>query len=226
MGHTSTTPLFQVQFSCWTLSIDYRRFQAHVDFVIVAFDISRRQHTITQSTIQTRSHDWANTAELLESLTPEQLFQAASQAERYEPITNPAVKSLLRAVSKVGSNVLGSDAKKYHMFSQLKSSIVRHGFPVIYLTLNPGEKFSPLALHYAGEEINLTSFRPEMYPLSERIATMLRNPLSVVQYFHSTVQTIIKCFIKSGIFGSVTHHYGTIEYQGRGTPHIHMLVSS
>jgi Helitron helicase-like domain at N-terminus len=110
------------------------------------------------------------------------------------------------------------------MFSQLKSSIIRYGFPVIYLTLNPGEKHSPLALHYAGELIDFTAFSPEHHPLQHRIQVMLQNPLAVVQYFHTTIRAIIDKLLKGGLFGTLTHHYGTIEYQGRGTPHIHMLV--
>ena len=55
---------------------------------------------------------------------------------------------------------------------------------------------------------------------------MLRNPLAVVEYFHMTVRTILSTLIKGGLFGELLHHYGTIEYQGRGTPHIHLLVHS
>jgi len=72
------------------------------------------------------------------------------------------------------------------MFSQLKSSVIYHGFPVIYLTLNPGEKHSPLALMYAGEAIDVKSFDPAQHELSRRSKLMLRNPLAVVEYFHTT----------------------------------------
>jgi hypothetical protein len=46
----------------------------------------------------------------------------------------------------------------------------------------------------------------------------------VVEYFHTTVNIIINTLLKGGIFGELAHHYGTIEYQGRGTPHTHLLV--
>ena len=59
-----------------------------------------------------------------------------------------------------------------------------------------------------------------------RVRALLQNPLSVVEYFHNMVRVIIEGVLKQGMFGELTHYYGTIEYQGRFTPHLHMAVSS
>ena len=110
------------------------------------------------------------------------------------------------------------------MLTQLKSSMVLHGCPLIFLTINPGERHSSLALHYAGESIDIRNFHPQAFSSSERLKIMLKNPLAVLDYFHNVLNTIIdKCF-KGGMFGELAHHYGTIEYQGRFTPHMHMAV--
>ena len=53
---------------------------------------------------------------------------------------------------------------------------------------------------------------------------MLQNPLAVVEYFHTLVDTIIETVFKQQLFGDLRHYYGMIEYQGRGTPHLHMTV--
>ncbi len=47
----------------------------------------------------------------------------------------------------------------------------------------------------------------------------------MVEYFHNMITTIIENILKDGIFGDVNHYYATIEYQGRGTPHMHLAVS-
>jgi len=201
-----------------------RRFQKHPQFIILAFDVARRDHTIKQTSIHTHSRHWASTEQLLESLTPDELKEAANQAQEYKAIENPAVRALLRSVDRVGAHALGSDAKRFHMFAELKSSVVYYGLPVIYLTLNPGERHSPLALLYAGEDIDVTEFCPDYYNVASRMEIMLDHPLAVVEYFHTTLRTILSTLIKGGLFGEVLHHYGTIEYQGRGTPHIHLLV--
>ena len=89
------------------------------------------------------------------------------------------------------------------------------------MTINPGERHSPIAFYYAGEKIDVERFHPELYSATDRLKTMLRNP---VEYFHNMVKTIIEAVLKGDMFGELIHHYGPIEYQGRGTPHIHLAV--
>ena len=179
-----------------------------------------------KSTIQTKRKDWEKTKQLLESLTPEQLSDTAEQAQQHKPITDKAVKELLKMVSRVGGSSPGSVEKKWYMYTQLKSSTVYHGSPVIFLTLNPGERDSPMTLKFAGEDINVYSFCPELYSETKRLQVTLSNPAAVVEYFHHTVNAIIKKVLKGGLFGELAHYFGTIEYQGRGTPHIHLFVHS
>ena len=111
------------------------------------------------------------------------------------------------------------------MLAQLKSSIVHFGCPLIYLTINPHERYSPIALFYAGEDIDIRKFQSKWYSLSQRLKRTLNNPLAVVEYFHNMITAIIENVLKEGIFGEVNHYYATIEYQGRGTPHMHLAVS-
>ena len=106
------------------------------------------------------------------------------------------------------------------------SAVVDHGLPIVFMTLNPGERYSALSLLYAGTEIDITDFVPERFPYLERMRAMLANPLAVIDYFHNTVAAILTAVIEGGMFGEGTRYYGVIEYQGRGTPHIHILVSS
>jgi helitron helicase-like protein len=164
------------------------------------------------------------TALLLESLTSDQLMEAASQAEKHQPITDPAIRELLKGVARIGSTASGSDERKSYMLAQLKSSIVHFGCPLIYLTINPHERYSPIALFYAGEKIDIHKFQSKSYSLSQRLKTTLNNPLAVIEYFHIMITAIIENVLKEGIFGEVNHYYATIEYQGRGTPHMHLAV--
>ena len=117
-----------------------------------------------------------------------------------------------------------SDAKKATSLPRLKSAVVDHGLPIIFMTINPGERYSPLCLLYAGTEIDIEDFVLERFPYLQRMRSMLANPLAVVDYFHNTVAAIIGAVIDGGMFGEGANHYGVIEYQGRGTPHIHILV--
>jgi hypothetical protein len=157
-------------------------------------------------------------------LTSEQLLAAASQAQKHQKITDPGVLILLSHINRIGATSAGSDEKKSHMLTELKSSIVHYGCPIVFLTLNPGDRHSPLALYYAGEEIDLKTFDPHLWSSTKRLEVVMDNPLGMVEYFHTTIKAIIDGPLKHGLFGEMRHHYGTIEYQGRGTPHIHLAV--
>jgi hypothetical protein len=97
---------------------------------------------------------------------------------------------------------------------------------VIYLTINLADRHCPLTLYYSGAEINIEDFVPEEYDYTYRVNLLLQNPLAIVEYFHSMVKVIINKVLKGGMFGNLVHHYGTVEYQGRFTPHMHMAVRS
>lgn len=134
--------------------------------------------------------------------------------------------ALLRSIGRLGCNAPGSDAKKATSLPRLKSIVVDYGLPIIFLTINPGERYSALSLLYAGIDIDINDFVPERFPYLERMRSMLANPLAVIDYFHNTVAAITAAVIEGGMFGEGARHYGIIEYQGRGTPHIHILVCS
>ena len=106
----------------------------------------------------------------------------------------------------------------------MKSAMVYFSLPQIFLTLNPGDLVSPVALFYAGEKINVKEFHPRLFSVAERLKTMLDNPLAVVEYFRNIVNMIVKMLLKRGIFGELVHYHGPIEYLGRGPPHTHLLV--
>ena len=145
-------------------------------------------------------------------------------ARRHELIEDQGVLALLKGVSRLGCAAPGSDAKKATSLPRLKSAVVHHGLPIIFMTMNPGERYSALSLLYAGMEIDVEDFVPERFPYLQRMKSMLANPLAVVDYFHNTVAAIVASVIEGGMFGEGARYYGVIEYQGRGTPHIHILV--
>src|SRR5437762_11132940 len=166
MGFFDATTFLKVYIS-YLSTLMIRQFQAHSTFIVSSFDISRLNHNSSKTNVLTQRKTWPVTALLLESLTAEQLMEAAGQAEKHQLITDPAIQELLKGVARVGSTASGSDERKSYMLAQLKSSIIHFGCPVIFLTINPHERYSPIALFYAGEEINIHKFQPKWYSLSQ-----------------------------------------------------------
>lgn len=208
----------------WSELTYSRRFQRHRGFVILCYDILRRRHSLSKTNLITSKDTWDTTAPLLHSLTGDKLMAAANQAAKHKPITDSAVKKLLAMVGTIGSTAPGSEERKSYDFARMKSATVRFGLPQIFITLNPADNISPVALFYSGENIDVKTFHPRLYLAADRLKTMLDNPLAVVEYFHNTVNTIIGTLIMGGIFGELIHYQGPIEYLGRGPPHTHLLV--
>jgi len=88
-------------YSSYLFSLMIRRFQVHSAFIVSSFDISRLNHNSSKTNVLTRRKTWPATALLLESLTAEQLMEVASQAEKHQPITDPAIRELLKGVTHI-----------------------------------------------------------------------------------------------------------------------------
>jgi hypothetical protein len=92
----------------------------------------RREQVFSKVNIRTSRKSWSNTQKLLQSLTPDELNEAAKQESNYIPMTNPAVKELLKLLEQVGMGTSGSTDKRSYLLTELKSSLVYWGCPVIW----------------------------------------------------------------------------------------------
>jgi hypothetical protein len=160
-----------------------RRFQADSAFVVSSFDISILNYNSSKTNILARRKTWPATALLLKSLTAEQLKEAESQVEKYRPITHPAIQELLKGVARIGSTTPDSDGHKSYILAQPKSSIVHFDCAIVFHTINPHERYSPIALFYAGEDIDVHKFQSKRYSLSQQLKRRLNNPLTMGEYF-------------------------------------------
>ena len=135
MGLFDATTFLKV-YSSYLFSLMIRRFQAHSAFIVLSFDISRLNHNSSKMNVLTRCKTCPMMVLLLESLTAEQLMEAASQAEKCQLITDPAIQELLKGVTRIGSTMSGSDEWKSYMLMQLKFSIIHFNYFFIYFMIN------------------------------------------------------------------------------------------
>jgi hypothetical protein len=164
----------------------------------------RREQVFSKVNIRTSRKSWSNTQKLLQSLTPDELNEAAKQENNYIPIASPAVKELLKLLGQVGMGTSGSADKRSYLLTELKSSLVYWGCPVIYLTINLADRHCPLTLYYSGAKIDIEDFVPEEYDYTYRVNLLLQNPLAVVEYFHGMVKVIIDRVLKGGMLSTTT----------------------
>ena len=112
-----------------------------------------------------------------------------------------------------------------------------HNPPNVWVTINPADTQDPITQVIVGADIDLDNFCKTARPDSiDRAINIASDPFVSAKYFHFMIATILKCLFgiskgwngmivrKEGIFGMVRSYVGTVEAQGRGALHLHMLL--
>ena len=66
---------------------------------------------MSKTNVQTSYSTWPATREPLESLTSEEIIEAANKAQQYKANDDHRIKELLKVLSRIGSMAAGSDEK-------------------------------------------------------------------------------------------------------------------
>lgn len=112
------------------------------------------------------------------------------------------------------------------------------GPPSLWITINPSDIGDPIAQVFCGEDINVDNFVHTAGPNSEqRSKNIADDPYAVAKFFHFVVNVLIEELFgirasrpsdpikrTEGIFGKVAAYIGTVEAQGRGTLHLHIML--
>ena len=108
--------------------------------------------------------------------------------------------------------------------------------PNIWITINPSDTQDPIAQVFCGTSIDLDKFSKTAGPTSnQRAENVASDPFASVRFFHVVIKIIIEELFgikkrgnhierKDGILGTVQCYIGTVEAQGRGSLHLHMLL--
>lgn len=220
----------------WSLRYHDRRFRVHPTFAFVAYSIQQRRQTLASARVQMRRRDFDSVARTLNTITPEDLQRAATEEEQGQPHSNPAIRVLKRHINATSGRVAGSDASRFQLRSQIWSTSVYLNPPTLWITINPDDLHDPIAQLFAGEEIDMDNFvrtaGPDKVRRSQNIA---RDPVAAAEFFHFLITTILERLFRItttasrvhsevGVLGRVQAYFGTVECQGRGTLHLHMLL--
>ena len=109
--------------------------------------------------------------------------------------------------------------------TQIHALIYNQGLPSIFLTINPADIHSPIALYFAGVRLDLDNIQSEQlmnaYKRAEIIAS---HPVATAKYFHLLITNILHTMIIGGVLEAIKAYFGTVESQGRGSLHLHLLI--
>ena len=215
-----------------------KRFSSHLQFIFQAFGVLQKRQICSAACLQVKKKDFIRNQEAFRALTPQDLLTASGEEARKVPFSNPVVKSLRSQLTALRTKVMGTDESRVKIRGQIKGMCVMKGPPSLWITINPSDTGDPIAQVFAGENIDMDAFVNTSGPNSEeRSRTIAADPYAAAKFFHYVIAVVLEelfgivAYSKhtpvkrtDGIFGKMASYIGTVEAQGRGTLHLHIVA--
>ena len=211
----------------YLLAYDDQRFEKHHSFMFVMFNVMQRRQACWNASLMASRPYFRDTASDLQTLTSKEIETALISATKhtFSSITNPRIHMLMKQIRTVGGNVMGSAYSRTALRTQIHALIFNQGLPSIFMTINPADIHSRIALYFAGIDLDLDKILPEAIPCTyERAQIIAAHPVATARFFNVLISSILKCMVENGVLGPIKAYFGTVENQGRGSLHLHILM--
>ncbi len=210
----------------WALRYHNGRFRKYKTFPFTAFGIQQRRQGLGAARVQTHRKNFEQDAQILSTITAKKLQLAEQEEAKGERILDSAVRLLKSHIHATAGKVMGSNASKFRLTSQIWSTSISLGPPSLWITINPCDLHDPIAQFYAGADIDLNEFLATAGPdAHQRAQNIAKDPYAAAKFFHFLIQAIIctlfgidttnyRAISEKGIFGYVSAYFGVVESQG------------
>ncbi|CAF5225246.1 unnamed protein product, partial [Rotaria magnacalcarata] len=103
-------------------------------------------------------------AQLLETLSSEDVATALLNISKasYSKVSDERINTLMKHIKVVGGHVMGSAYSRSALRTKIHSLCFNLGFPSLFVTINPADIHSPVALYFAGVDLDLDRVLPEV----------------------------------------------------------------
>ncbi|CAF1311364.1 unnamed protein product [Adineta ricciae] len=211
----------------YLLAYEDQRFEKHHSFMFVLFNVLQRRQACWNASLMASRPYFRDAATDLQTLTAKEIESAllAATKHTFSSITNPRVNMLMTQIRAVGGHVMGSAYSRTALRNQIHGLIFNQGLPSIFMTINPADIHSRIALYFAGIDLDLDRILPETIPSTyERAQIIAAHPIAAARSFNVLISAILKCMVEKGALGPIKAYFGTVENQGRGSLHLHILM--
>ncbi|CAF4052892.1 unnamed protein product [Adineta steineri] len=211
----------------YLLSYNDRRFETNHSFIFVVFNLLQRRNACFHTQLIATKPYFRSSAQEIHSLNTSDIEAALKNisTRTYNKGSNKALGKLVNHIKTIGGRVMGSAYSRTSLRTHLHAMIFNQSLPNIFLTLNPADIHSPVALYFAGVKLDLDNVQAEQlmdaYKRAEIIAS---HPVATAKFFHILISNILDTMILGGVVGPVKAYFGTVESQGRGSLHLHLLI--
>ncbi|CAF1023771.1 unnamed protein product, partial [Rotaria magnacalcarata] len=211
----------------YLLSFGDRHFEEHYSFIFVVFNILQRRTACFHAHLMTSKPYFQQSAQLLESLSSGDIATALVNISKgtYSNIADQRINTLMKHIRVVGGHVMGSSHSRSALRTKIHSLCFNVGLPSLFVTINPADIHSPVALYFAGVDLDLDKILPETLGTSyERAKTIATHSVATAKSFNCLIKSILKSLVLGGVLGHTKAYFGTVQSQGRGSLHLHLLI--
>ena len=212
----------------YLLSYNDRRFETNYSFIFVVFNLlQRRDACFHAQLIATKSY-FQTSAPEIQSLNGNDIEMTLNNISKrtYSPASsNSTSNKLLNHIKTTEDRVMGSAYSRLALRTRIHALIYNQGLPSIFLTLNSADIHSPVALYFASVKLDLDNIQIEQLTTTyERAEIIASHPVTTAKFFHLLITNILDTIIVDDVLGSIKAYFGTVENQGRGSLHLHLLI--
>lgn len=221
----------------WAIHYADKRFRMDHHFPFHVFGVCQKRQVCRSVVLQMKKSTFRQQEAQISRLTANDLLRASGEETRNVTFTDPAVRALRKQLSAVRTQVDGTDESRQSVRSKIWSTNLIFNPLNLWITINPPDTQDPITQVMTGADVNLDEFLNTLGPnASERAQNITSNPYAAARYFHFMIRTILEQLFgikkrpggrierKDGILGRVKSYIGTVETQGRGTLHLHLIL--
>lgn len=219
----------------WALRYEDKRFREDLYFVFQVFGVLQKRRLCASAALQVSKRTFLRFECEIRGLTESDFRTAGAEESARKPFSNAVMRSLRGNLTAIRSKVMGTDESHIKIRSQIWGMCVKKNPPSIWLTINPNDTQDPIAQVLSSRDIDLDKFDHVVDgPCAPSIVT---DPYASAAFFHLIINAVLQTLLgikgysghgpierKRGILGTVDAYVGTVETQGRGTLHLHIVL--
>ena len=214
------------------------RFQKHYSFPFTVFNALQRHDLSSKASVSIKNETFKSFCSDLTNIPIDAVNNTVIESkEKGNSIILPdnenkkLILRLMNQISLISSEVKGTLSSKIRIRNKIRAVIVSLGLPSFYLTVKPTDVFNSIAQIIDGTEFDLDDMKDRDIPnYWEQSCKVTQNLFLGAKFFHNYINCFVYTLLgrrtpdKMGVLGKYCGHYGTVEAQGRGSLHCHMLA--
>lgn len=204
-------------------------FERDYTFVFVLWNVVQKLENSRAAMFSVKESLYKEVADDLVTCLPDMEAMATRWTE--QPDSKPSnqterkILQMLNKLKAISRDLPGSNAGRLRMRNEIRALLKTHGCPALFITFTPADIYHRLPYLLSGQDADSFYSLDEVH-LAKVIAD---NPSAAADFFDITIRGFLDTILRygderPGLFGVCTAYYATVEAQGRGTLHTHMVV--